>query len=285
MTIEHDETRAPHVAIEPSETRTYGGGRPMQRGRGNLFGAVLALALAASLAGNAFLVRANNEYYRQANDVRLDPPGLRTYAAERAAPPPGNDRPVLAIFGDSRALMWTPPSAELPEYTIRDVGIGNQTTAQILLRFDADVPRLHPSVIVLQAGVNDLKTVGEFPKRRAEIIAQCKTNLAAIVAKCRETGATVVVSTIFAIGDIPIWRKPFWSDDVDVAVREVNVFVRSLASDKVIILDADPLLDRADGKIQTPYQFDFLHISPAGYAVLNAKLGPIVKQLAPAPQP
>ena len=238
--------------------------------------AILGAALVLSLGANVALVRANNGYYRQISDVRLDPPGLETYAADRAKPAP-NDRPVLAIFGDSRAAMWSAPVSALPEYTIVDVGVGNQTTAQLLLRFDADVPRLHPSVIVFEGGVNDLKTISEFPERRAEIVARCKANLAKLVTKCRETGAFVVLTTIFAIGDIPLWRKPFWSNDVDDVVREVNTFVRTLAGEKVVIFDADPILDRADGKIQKPFQFDFLHVSPEGYAALNERLAPLVK--------
>jgi lysophospholipase L1-like esterase len=240
--------------------------------------AVLGAALVVSLGANVALVRANNGYYRQVSDVRLDPPGLEVYASKRAEPPP-SDRPVLAIFGDSRALMWSAPTTVLPEYAIVDVGVGNQTTAQLLLRFDADVPRLHPSVIVLEGGVNDLKTISEFPERRAKIVADCKANLVKLVAKSRETGATVVLTTIFAIGDIPLWRKPFWSNDVDDVVREVNAFVRTLKGDKVVVFDADPILDREDGKIQKPYQFDFLHVSPAGYDALNERLAPLVKAL------
>jgi lysophospholipase L1-like esterase len=238
---------------------------------------VLPIAVVAALVAVAS-VAAAIAHAKEVNDLRLDPAGLRVYADERAAPPPATDKPVLLFFGDSRALMWTPPS-NMPDWTIVDRGVGYQTTAQILLRFDADVPRLHPSVIVLEAGVNDLKGIASFPDRRAEIVATCEQNLARLVARSRELGATVILTTVFAMGDVSLARKPLWSDDIAVAIREVNVEVRKMAADKVIVLDADPVLDDERDKVRPPFQHDFIHVSPAGYAALNEKLVPLVRAL------
>ena len=256
--------------------------QPVRRGSRLLV--VLGVATLASLGANVLLARSSQRYLEQANDVRLDPAGLKVYAAERAVPrcadtrrgatPAASDRKVLAFLGDSRAVMWPPPT--LPGYEIKNVGVGNQTTAQVLLRFDADVPRLRPSVVVLEVGVNDLKTIADFPQRRASIVADCERNIAGVVAKSRALGATVVLATIFGIGDVALVRRPFWSDEVSVAVREVNRHLRGLAADRVMILDADPLLADDSGKIRAPYQLDFLHLAPAGYAALNEGLGPLV---------
>jgi lysophospholipase L1-like esterase len=240
----------------------------------------LVVALAASLGANAYLVQRSNQYFRSTTEVRLDPAGLREWAAARAEPPPPG-KPVLVLFGDSRALMWGKPA--LDELAVVNRGVGNQTTAQVLLRLDADVAPLHPSVIVLEAGVNDLKGIAELPARRAEIVAECEANLRTLVARCRGLGATVVLTSIFAIGDLPVWRRPFWSDDVDVAVREVNAFLRTLAGGRVVFLDADPVLDDARGKIQPAYQYDFLHLDGEGYRALDAKLVPLVRTLTPVP--
>jgi lysophospholipase L1-like esterase len=234
--------------------------------------------LVVVLAGLAVAIVASRGHAKEVNDLRLDPAGLRVYAEERAAPPPPADRPVLLFFGDSRALMWTPPS-NLPGWTIVDRGVGYQTTAQILFRFDADVPRLHPNVIVLEAGVNDLKGIASFPERRAEIIGNCVENLARLVTRSRALGATVILTTVFAFGDIPLPRRPLWSSDMAVAVREVNVELRKMAAEKVIVFDADPVLDDERDKVRPPFQHDFIHVSPAGYAALNEKLVPMVVAL------
>jgi lysophospholipase L1-like esterase len=235
----------------------------------------LGMALVFSLASNAHLVRLGNEYFRQTSEVRLDPAGRKVY---ENAPAPTGSRPVLLFFGDSRALMWSPPRA-LSDYEIVNRGIANQTTAQILLRFDEDVPKIKPSVVVLEAGVNDIKVIAELPERRAAIVADCERNLRQLVARCRATGATVVLVNIFGIGDVALWRRPFWSSDVAEAVKEVNRFLPSVVGDGVVLFEATKILEDEHGRIRAPYQYDFLHLTPAGYGALNENLVPIVRAL------
>jgi lysophospholipase L1-like esterase len=174
--------------------------------------------------------------------------------------------------------MWLPPAA-LSGYRIVNRGVGYQTTAQMLLRIDEDVVKAQPKVVVIEAGVNDLRTIADFPKRRAEIVADCEANLARIVTGCRQAGANVVLVTIFGIGDVPLWRRPFWSSDVSAAIGEVNAFLPKLTGEGVVLFDANPALIGADGTIQRAYQFDYLHLSPAGYDAINAKLVPVVSPL------
>lgn len=230
---------------------------------------------------NAHLVGRILRERSSANAIRLDPAGLKSYARDRArlgrdeAAP---DEPILIFFGDSRALMWPEPSTPTG-YRVVNRGIGYQTTAQMLLRFDADVTALHPAVVVVEGGVNDLRTIVDFPERRAEIVADCETNLASIVDRCRQTGASVVVVTVFGIGDISVWRRPFWSSDVSAAVREVNAYLAKLAGGKVILFDTAPVLRDGTGEIARDYQIDHLHLSAAGYGALNRELGPLLSAL------
>lgn len=237
----------------------------------------LLFALLTSLGINACLASASFHYVKAATALRLDPAGLGVYAADRpkSAAAAG---PVVVFFGDSRALMWSGPT--VPNgYRVVNRGVGFQTTAQILLRFEADVAPLHPSVVVLEAGVNDLKAIAEFPERRAEIVADCEANLERIVDRCRQAGASVVLVTVFGIGDVPLWRRPFWSSDVAASVREVNAFLPRLAREKVVLLDADPVLVDGRGAIQRDYQLDYIHLSSSGYAALNRKLAPLLSAL------
>jgi lysophospholipase L1-like esterase len=242
---------------------------------------LLAFALALALAGVYALVRLAESYYRLANEVRLDPAGLKTYEADRAKPaamPAG--KPLVLFFGDSRALMWRPPPSD--EFTFVDRGVAFQTTAQIILRLDADLVQVHPTVVVVEAGVNDLKAIAELPQRRSEIIHDCEENIRHIVRTSRDAGASVVLTSVFSIGDLPLWRKPFWDDDVDAAVREVNVFLRTLAGPGVVFFDADPVLDDARGRVKPAYQYDFLHLVPAGYDALDEKLFPLLREVTRA---
>jgi glycosyltransferase involved in cell wall biosynthesis/lysophospholipase L1-like esterase len=237
---------------------------------------VLTVALVASLAMNAILVASVIKYFKSATAIRLDPAGLDVYAADRVNEPAGG--PLVIFFGDSRALMWPEPAAATG-YRMLNHGIGYQTTEQILMRVDDDVVRLRPTVVVLEAGVNDLKAIAEFPARRAQIVADCEANLERIVDRCRRAGATVVLVTVFDIGDVSLWRRPLWSADVAAAVRDVNAYLPKLAGDHVVLFEAAPVLDDDKGTIQKDYQLDYLHLSAAGYSALNRKLLPLLSAL------
>jgi lysophospholipase L1-like esterase len=237
----------------------------------------LVAVLAAAFGIDVLLARIAIVYVHATDAVRLDPGGLKVYSENRAKEDDGG-LPVLELFGDSRAAMWTEPP-NVPGYRVANRGIARQTTAQLLLRFDDDVTALHPAVVVFEGGINDLKTIAEFPERRAEILADCKANLTTIVARSRRAGAQVVLLTIFDVGDVPLWRRPFWSTDVEAAVREVNAFLPQLTNDKVILLDANSALEAGPGQIRHEFQLDYLHLTAAGYAALSAQLVPLVSSL------
>ena len=203
-------------------------------------------------------------YYLQLNASHLDPLGLSAFADI----PVNAQPPVIVFFGDSRAAQWTAPS-QIKNVTFINRGIGNQTTAQILGRFEAHVKPLHPQIIVLQAGINDLKTIPLFPDQKEAIIDNCKANLQQIVDLSRATGARVIITTIFPLGKLPIERRLFWSDDVEIAINDVNAFIETLANDKVTIFETDKVLANSDGMIYPQYSQDFLHLNPTGYAALN----------------
>jgi len=246
-------------------------------GRSNRGLGIAALAFAAlSLCAAGGLLRAALAYFRAGEAIRLDPAGLSVYAAERKRPPAG--LPILALFGDSRALMWSQPIAPAG-YRVINRGIGNQTTAQMLLRLEPDVTSLRPAVVVIEGGVNDLKAIADFPDQRSRIVAECEANLQQIVERCRQSGATVVLVTVFDIGDVALWRRPFWSSQVADAVREVNAFLPTLASERVRLFDANLVLSDGRGQIQRAYQLDHLHLSPAGYAALTERLSPLLATL------
>jgi lysophospholipase L1-like esterase len=202
---------------------------------------------------------------------------MKTHASDPIGT--ADERPVLVLFGDSRIAMWPTPKS-IDRYRVVNRGVGHQTTAQMLLRLDADAIALHPAVVVIEAGINDLRAIADFPRQRAEIVGECERNLALMVRRSRDAGATVVLLTVFNTGDVALWRRPFWSDAILAAVHEVNAFLPSLTGEKVVLWDANPVLVDGEGKIRRDYQLDHLHLSPAGYDALNASLGPFLSSLA-----
>jgi len=226
--------------------------------------AVISTALLLSLAANVILYKRGRQYYLQLNASHLDPLGLSVFADVPVTTQP----PVIVFFGDSRAAQWPAPG-QVKNTTFINRGIGNQTTAQLLGRFQAHVTPLHPQFIVIQAGINDLKTIPLFPDQKETIIDNCKANLKQMVDLSLASGAQVIVTTIFPLGKIPIERRPFWSNDVKLAIEEVNSYITALAGDQVIILDTGKVLANSEGTVYPQYSQDFLHLSAEGYAALN----------------
>ena len=229
----------------------------------------LIVALTVSIGLNILLYREAADNYRDLNGVRLDPLGLSVYSAANQQSLSAG-RPVVVFIGDSRAADW--PAPNLSNFTFVNRGIGAQTTAQVLGRFAQDVAPLKADTAVIQVGINDLKTLPLFPEQRASIVQNTKENIMKLVQLSLDTGAQhVVVTTIFPLGEIPWERRLVWSDDVAVAIDEVNSFIATLASDRVEVMNTSATI--AQDEIVLPkYRRDFLHINSAGYAALNQEL-------------
>lgn len=228
-------------------------------------------ALAVSLVVNIFLFSQAKSYYLQLNKTNLDPLGLQTFSGDALADRSSSDSPVTVVFfGDSRAAMWVEPD-NINNVSFINRGIGSQTSTQVWGRFDQHILPLHPDIIVVQVGINDLKTIPLFPKQKATIISNYKTNIHKIVARAVKQDATVILTTIFPIGSVPLIRQPFWSPDVAKAVEDVNAYLYSLKAKNVLILDAYSLLVE-DQQVKSQYIYDTLHINPRGYKLLNHEL-------------
>ena len=229
------------------------------------------VALVVSLAFNALLFIQARHYYLLLNKTNLDPLGLRAFSGESLPKDISTaSTATVVFFGDSRAEMWQVP-ANLKGFSFINRGINTQTSAQVLARFDEHIVPLHPKIIIVQVGINDLKAIPLFPEQKAAIITNCKTNIQQIVTRSVNSGATVILTTIFPIGPVPLTRQPFWSPDIAQAVSEVNAYLYSLKARNVLILDTYSLLVE-NGHVQSNYVYDTLHINERGYNKLNQEL-------------
>lgn len=242
---------------------------------------LLLLMLAVTVAGGYVAFTFARIFFANENAVRLDPFALSTYPTSSIPRTPDLKRVVF--FGDSRAESWSAPEG-VSGYEFVNRGIGGQTTTQILGRFDAHLAPLQPDVVVLQLGINDIKSIPLFPDSRASIIANTIANIQRIIQQSTDLGATVIMTTIFPVSEPTIERLVFfWSDDIAVATEEVNVVLRTLASDNVLVYDVDSVLLGTDGRPRLDYMPDTLHINDAGYAALNVGLADILNSLNESP--
>ena len=229
------------------------------------------VALVVSLTFNVFLFIQARYYYLQLNETNLDPLGLSAFSANSQPHDlPASSTATVVLFGDSRAAQWPVPE-NLNGFSFVNRGIKNQSSGQVLGRFDKHVVPLHPNIIIVQVGINDLKTIPLFPERKSALITNCKANIQQLVARSVNSGATVILTTIFPIGPVPLTRQPFWSSDVPQAVSELNAYLYSLKARDVLILDAYSLLAE-NGQVRSNYVGDTLHLNERGYHALNQEL-------------
>lgn len=234
-----------------------------------LLNCFLFLLLGSSIVLNFLLFNQAKRCYLELNETRLDPVGL-SYSFKESESSANADVTRVVFFGDSRAANWSFP--ELDGYAFINRGIPAQTSIQSVQRFVAHVQPNHPDIVVIQVGINDLKTLGLFPERQSAIIANTKTNIQQLVKESQELGAVVIVTTIFPTGTVPLERRPFWSDRIGESIQEVNAYIQTLADEQVIVFDTFTILADNHGTLLPEYQADELHLTSEGYAHLNEEL-------------
>jgi lysophospholipase L1-like esterase len=188
---------------------------------------------------------------------------LGRYAADDAAlpaPAPGQLRVVF--LGDSITDSWgrKPGTVFFPGKPYVNRGISGQTTPQMLVRFEQDVVHLHPAIVVILAGTNDVagNTGPETP-------AMIEDNFRAMTDIARRNGIRVVLASI-----TPAARYPWQPGIQPVAViRELNGWLRQFAAQQhLVYLDYYSAMADAEGAMKPGLSSDGVHPTPAGYAVM-----------------
>ncbi|TVQ99143.1 MAG: SGNH/GDSL hydrolase family protein [Desulfovibrionales bacterium] len=235
---------------------------------------VLIILLVGSLLLNLLLMRQCRNIYLNLHATRLDGLGQLTYQDNDISKPDG--RPVVLFFGDSRAAAWPVPNLAQADVRFINRGIGGQSTSQVRCRFDHHVLELDVNVLVLQVGVNDLRAMPAFPDQQDRILQQTVANIHWMVDRARKEDIQVVITTIFPLGKVGIFRSLFWKDTVSDTILTVNKHLQDLAGPNVHLLDSGSILADKDGVVHRRYSEDYLHINHRGYAALNSKLESII---------
>jgi lysophospholipase L1-like esterase len=203
---------------------------------------------------------------------------LGRYAADNAAlPPPTPGRVVF--LGDSITDSWgrKPGTSFFPGKPYVNRGISGQTTPQMLVRFEQDVVHLHPAVVVILAGTNDVagNTGPETP-------AMIEDNFRAMTDIARRNGIRVVLASI-----TPAARYPWRPEVVSVPeILELNAWLRQFCTEeKLVYLDYYSAMADAEGAMKPGLASDGVHPTAAGYAVMaplaEASIARALKQEKP----
>ena len=239
----------------------------------------VSFLLLVSLLANCSLYKELKLVYLSLYATSLNPLSIQRYSQNKVLKTTPENSPKVVFFGDSRAVGWSKP--ELTEFQFINRGVGGQTSAQVLGRFDQHVAILNPDIIVIQVGINDLRMLPRSPNTRKDIVKNCQQNIEQIVQKAQEIGAKVILTTVFPLGEgnIPLKQRLFWPsiNQMQQDINAVNDYIKTLESD-VVILDAYALL-KSQGENYPNYYKDLLHLNGRGYKFLNQQLSKLLAEL------
>jgi lysophospholipase L1-like esterase len=194
---------------------------------------------------------------------------LARFAEANAALPPAR-RDRVVFFGDSITDNWSAPGygGFFPGKPYVNRGIGGQATGQMLVRFRADVLALHPAVVVILAGTNDIS--GNAGPASLE---QIEGNLASMAELARAHEIKVVMASLLPVSDDETGpdglRRIQTKDRPPAKIEAVNTWMAAYAkANGNVYLDYHSALADARDRFKDALTDDGLHPNAAGYAVM-----------------
>ncbi|SET17192.1 GDSL-type esterase/lipase family protein [Prevotella sp. kh1p2] len=192
--------------------------------------------------------------------------------ARLAKPAKGEKRVVF--LGNSITDNWASMHPEFFSrhgYTGR--GISGQTSYQFLLRFRQDVINLHPSVVVINYGTNDIaENTGPYDEETTF------GNVVSMVELARYNKIKVVLTSCLPARSFG-WRPQI--KDGMAKIRHLNARVKAYAeANHIPYVDYFTAMLSADGQgMKQEYTPETVHPNLAGYAVMEALIVPVVSKL------
>jgi lysophospholipase L1-like esterase len=197
--------------------------------------------------------------------------------AKLTAPTAGENRVVF--FGDSITDIWNLPGY-FPGKPYINRGIGGQTTPQMLVRFRQDVIDLHPKVVVVLAGTNDI--AGNTGPMLTEDI---EANYASMAELARAHGIRMVFSSVLPVHNYTEKAKDFFAQRPRARILALNSWLKDYcAQNRVAYLDYFAALVDDKGMLKKELADDGLHPNDAGYKIM-APLAEAAIQKALAAKP
>jgi len=179
-------------------------------------------------------------------------------ANEKLGAPAAGEKRVV-FFGDSITDIWH-LDQYFPGKPYINRGIGGQTTPQMLVRFRQDVIDLHPKVVVILAGTNDISG-NTGPIRDEDIEANYKS----FYELARANGVRIVFSSILPVHNYTDKAKDFFAQ----RPMSLNEWLKKYcAENKIVYLDYFPALADDKGLLKKELADDGLHPNDAGFKIM-----------------
>jgi lysophospholipase L1-like esterase len=179
-------------------------------------------------------------------------------------------KPDVVLMGDSITEGWQ--SKRPAVFTAQRIcrGIGGQTTPQMLVRFREDVIALHPRIVQIMAGTNDIAgNTGPMTPEETEANLMSMTELA------QANGIKVILASIPPSAGFP-WRPGL---EVTDKIEKLNGWIKTYAeSHGAVYADYWSALQDGKGGMKPGMASDGVHPTEQGYDVMLPVLEAAVKR-------
>ena len=180
------------------------------------------------------------------------------------APPKANENRVVFV-GDSITDYWK-LADYFPgkPYVVFNRGIDGQTTSQMLVRFRQDVIDLHPGVLVVLAGTNDVAGV-TGPTRNEDIEA----NYASMAELARLHHIRVVFASLLPVNNYTEDAKESFALRPRERILALNTWLQDYcAKNGLVYLDYFSALVDDKGMLKRGLSDEGLHPNASGYKIM-----------------
>lgn len=182
-----------------------------------------------------------------------------------------NDGNRIVFIGDSITEFWERFDALFfsnNNYINR--GIKNQTTSQILARFEEDVIHIKPKKVVILAGINDIAE-NNGPISLEDIL----NNIITMLTKANQNNIEVILCALLPA------NRFYWNPKITPAsdVLKLNEMLKTYAeANKITFVNYyNEMVDENNG-LKKQYGEDGVHPTLEGYLKMKSILQPFLKQ-------
>ena len=183
--------------------------------------------------------------------------------ADAAMAPPAAGENRVVFLGDSITDYW-----KLPDYFAGkryiNRGIDGQTTPQMLVRFRQDVINLHPAVLIVLAGTNDV--AGVTGATRNEDI---EANYASIAELGRQHHIRVVFASLLPANNYTEDAKESFALRPRERILALNTWLKDYcAKNGLVYLDYFSAMVDSKGMLRRELSDEGLHPNASGYKLM-----------------
>lgn len=188
--------------------------------------------------------------------------------------------PIAVFMGNSITQNWRnfhPDYFSSHNYAGR--GIGGQVTSQMLCRFRADVLDLHPKVVVIFAGTNDIAQ-----NDGAISVAHIMDNIKSMAELAMGHKIKVILCSVTPVAETGYpWRPKEFNESVkpNDKIQALNALIKAYAKEtKCDYVDFWTPMANEKGAMKTDLSKDGCHPNPDAYFAMEELVTPIIEKRA-----